>query len=147
MEVILLEDVKSLGKKGEKVKVSDGYGRNLINKKLCLEANAKNLNDLKLKKKNEEKIAQERYDDAVKLGKSLEEKSVTVTMKVGAGGRSFGAVSSKEIAKAAEAQLGLELDKKKIQLAEPVKSLGVHEVAIKLHPKVTATLRVNVVEE
>lgn len=147
MEVILLEDVKSLGKKGEKVKVSDGYGRNLINKKLCLEANAKNLNDLKLKKKNEEKIAQERYDDAVKLGKSLEEKSVTVTMKVGEGGRSFGAVSSKEIAKAAEAQLGLELDKKKIQLAEPVKSLGVHEVAIKLHPKVTATLRVKVVEE
>ncbi|MCI8371468.1 MAG: 50S ribosomal protein L9 [Lachnospiraceae bacterium] len=147
MEVILLEDVKSLGKKGEKVKVSDGYGRNLINKKLCLEANAKNLNDLKLKKKNEEKIAQERYDDAVKLGKSLEEKSVTVTMKVGEGGRSFGAVSSKEIAKAAESQLGLELDKKKIQLAEPVKSLGVHEVAIKLHPKVTATLRVKVVEE
>lgn len=147
MEVILLEDVKSLGKKGDKVKVSDGYGRNLISKKLCLEATAKNLNDLKLKKKNEEKIAQERYEEAAQLGKALEEQEVTVKIKVGEGGRSFGAVSSKEIAKAVETQLNLEVDKKKIQLSESIKTLGTHEVAIKVHPKVTAKLRVKVVEE
>lgn len=147
MEIILLEDVKSLGKKGEKVKVSDGYGRNLISKKVCLEANAKNLNDLKLKKKNDEKVAQEKYEEAQKLGKELEEKAVTTTIKVGEGGRTFGAVSSKEIAKAVADQLGLDIDKKKIQLNDSIKTLGTHEVAVKVHPKVTAKLRVKVVEE
>ena len=147
MEVILLEDVKSLGKKGEKVKVSDGYGRNLISKKLCLEANAKNLNDLKLKKKNDEKVAQEKYEEAQALAKALEAKEVITTIKVGEGGRTFGAVSSKEIAKAVADQLGLEVDKKKIQLNDSLKSLGMHEVAVKVHPKVTAKLRVKVVEE
>lgn len=147
MEVILIEDVKSLGKKGDKVKVSDGYGRNLISKKLCLEANARNLNDLKLKKKHEEKVAQEKYEDAQKLSSQLTEASVTVAIKVGEGGRSFGAISSKEIAKAVQTQLDLTIDKKKIQLTESIKTLGVHEVAIKLHPKVTAKLRVKVVEE
>lgn len=147
MEVILLEDVKSLGKKGEKVKVSDGYGRNLISKKLCLEANAKNLNDLKLKKKNDEKVAQEKYEEALELAKALEAKEVTTTIKVGEGGRTFGAVSSKEIAKAVADQLKLDVDKKKIQLADSIKSLGTHEVSVKVHPKVTAKLRVKVVEE
>lgn len=147
MEIILLEDVKSLGKKGERVKVSDGYGRNLISKKVCLEANAKNLNDLKLKKKNDEKVAQEKYEEAQELGKALEAKEVTTTIKVGEGGRTFGAVSSKEIAKAVADQLGLDVDKKKIQLAESIKTLGMHEVAVKVHPKVTAKLKVKVVEE
>ena len=147
MEIILLEDVKSVGKKGDKVKVSDGYGRNLISKKVCLEATAKNLNDLKLKKKNEEKVAQEKYEEAVELGKSLEAKSITVSIKMGEGGRSFGAVSSKEIAKEVETQLGLVIDKKKVQLNESIKSLGTHEVPVKIHPKVTASLKVKVVEE
>ncbi len=147
MEVILLEDVKSLGKKGEKVKVSDGYGRNLISKKVCLEANAKNLNDLKLKQKNAEKVAQEKYEEAQKLGKALEEQVVTTTIKVGEGGRTFGAVSSKEIAKAVIDQLGLDIDKKKIQLNDSIKTLGTHEVPVKLHPKVIAKLKVKVVEE
>lgn len=147
MQVILLEDVKSLGKKGELVKVSDGYGRNLISKKVCLEATAKNMNDLKLKKQNDEKVAAEKLDAAKELAKSLEEKSVTVKIKVGEGGRTFGAVSSKEIASAAVEQLGLEVDKKKIQLNESIKTLGTHEVPIKVHPKVTAMLKVKVVEE
>lgn len=147
MEVILLEDVKALGKKGEMVKVSDGYGRNLISKKKCLEANAKNKNDLKLKQKNEEKLAQQRYEEAKALGAKLEEGSVTVAIKIGEGGKSFGAVSSKEIAAVVKEQLNLEIDKKKVHLTESIKTLGVHEVSVKLHPKVTAKLRVRVVEE
>lgn len=147
MEIILLEDVKSLGKKGELVKVSDGYGRNLISKKQCLEATAKNKNDLKLKKKNEEKVAQEKYDEAKALGAKIEEQSITVSIKMGEGGKSFGAVSSKEIASAVKSQLDLEIDKKKVQMPESIKTLGVHEVPIKIHPKVTAKLKVKVVEE
>lgn len=147
MEIILLEDVKSLGKKGEMVKVSDGYGRNLINKKKCLEATAQNKNDLKLKQKNEEKLAQQRYEEAKVLGAALEEKPVTVGIKVGEGGRVFGAVSSKEIAGEIKTQLGLEVDKKKIHLPESIKTPGVHEVAVKVHPKVTAKLKVKVVGE
>lgn len=147
MEIILLEDVKSLGKKGDLVKVSDGYGRNLISKKQCLEATAKNKNDLKLKKKNEEKVAQEKYEEAKALGAKIEEQSITVSIKMGEGGKSFGAVSSKEIAGAVKSQLDLEIDKKKVQMPESIKTLGVHEVPIKIHPKVTAKLKVKVVEE
>lgn len=140
MQVILLEDVKSLGKKGETRKVSDGYGRNLISKKLCLEATPKNLNDLKLKQKHEEKLAQERLDQAKALAETLNEKQIIIKMKSGEGGKLFGAVSSKEIAKEVQEQLGLEIDKKKIQLSEAIKSLGNHEISIKLHPKVNAKI-------
>lgn len=146
MEVILLEDVKSLGKKGEKHKVSDGYGRNLISKKLCLEATAKNLNDLKLQKKHEEKIAQEKLSDAQKLAASLQDKQIVLKIKAGEGGKLFGAVSSKEIAKEVQNQLGTEVDKKKIQLPEAIKTLGNHEVTIKLHPKVSVKIVVKVTE-
>lgn len=146
MEIILLEDVKSLGKKGEKHKVSDGYGRNLISKKLCLEATAKNLNDLKLQKKHEEKVAQERLDEAQALADSLKDKQIVMKIKAGEGGKLFGAVSSKEIAKEVKSQLGFEVDKKKIQLDDAIKTLGNHEVKIKLHPKVTASIVVKVTE-
>lgn len=146
MEVILLEDVKSLGKKGEKHKVSDGYGRNLISKKICLEATAKNLNDLKLQKKHEEKIAQEKLSDAQELANTLQDKQIVLKIKAGEGGKLFGAVSSKEIAKEVQKQLGMEVDKKKIQLPEAIKTLGNHEVTIKLHPKVLAKIIVKVTE-
>ena len=146
MEIILLEDVKSLGKKGEKYKVSDGYGRNLISKKLCLEATAKNLNDLKLQKKHEEKVAQEKLDDAKELAESLNDKQIVLKIKAGEGGKLFGAVSSKEIAVAVKDQMQLDIDKKKIQLPEAIKTLGNHEVTIKLHPKVTAKIVVKVTE-
>lgn len=146
MEIILLEDVRSLGKKGEKHKVSDGYGRNLISKKLCLEATAKNLNDLKLQKKHEEKVAQERLDEAKELADSLKDKQIIMKIKAGEGGKLFGAISSKEIAKEVKSQLGFEVDKKKIQLEDAIKTLGNHEVKIKLHPKVTTTIIVKVTE-
>lgn len=148
MKVILLQDVKSLGKKGEVVNVSDGYARNMIlPKKLGVEANSKNLNDLKLQNQHAEKVAQENLKAAQALAAEIEDKQVQVKIKTGEGGRIFGAVSSKEVAAAAKEQLDLELDKKKMQMSEGLKSLGVHEVSIKLHPKVTAVLKVEVIEE
>ena len=136
MKVILLEDVKTLGKKGDIVDVSDGYARNFVlPKKLGVEANAKNKNDLKLQKANADKVAQEQLEAAQELAKTLETKEVTLTIKSGEGGRTFGSISSKEIAQAAKEQCGLELDKKKIQLPEAIKALGAYEVGIKLHPK------------
>lgn len=145
MKVILLEEVKALGKKGEIVKTSDGYARNaLFPKKLAVEATAKNLNDLKLQKKHADKLAQEQLEAAQKLAGDLEDKIVTVKIQAGEGGRIFGSVSTKEIAEAAKEQLGLSLDKKKMVLSEPIKALGTWEVPIKLHPKVTGTLRVHV---
>ena len=147
MEVVLLEDVKALGKKGEVVKVNDGYARNFIlPKKLGVEATPKNLNDLKLQKANDAKVAAEQLAAAKELGKQLEEASVTLSIKAGEGGRAFGSVSSKEIGKAIGDQLGLEIDKKKIVLNDPIKSIGSFEVPIKLHKDVTARLAVKVVE-
>ena len=147
MKVILLEDVKSLGKKGEIVNVSDGYARNMIlPKKLGVEANSKNLNDLKLQNQHADKVAQENLEKAQALAKELEDKVVEVKMKAGEGGRTFGSVSTKEIAAAAKEQLGLTLDKKKMQLSSPIKNIGTQMVPIKLHPKVTAQLKVNVRE-
>ena len=148
MKVILLEDVKSLGKKGQIVNVSDGYARNMIlPKKLGVEATPKNLNDLKLQKANEEKVAQENLEAAQAFAKDLETKEVILTLKVGEGGRTFGSVSSKEIAEEVKAQLNLNVDKKKIQLKEAIKTLGTHNVSVKLHPQVTAELKVVVQEE
>ena len=148
MKVILLQDVKALGKKGEVVNVNDGYARNaLFPKKLALEANAKNMNDLKLQNQHADKVAQENYEAALALAEELKEKKVVVKMKGGEGGRTVGSVSTKEIAVAAKEQLGLELDKKKMQLSEPIRSFGMTEVPIKLHPKVTGKFTVHVVEE
>lgn len=147
MKVILTADVKSLGKKGEIVDVSDGYARNmLLPKKLGVEANSKNINDLKLQKANEDKVAKEILEQAKTLAAEIAEKSVTLSIKVGEGGKTFGSVSSKEIAEAAKAQIDLELDKKKIQLSSPIRTLGVTMVPVKLHPKVTAELKVHVKE-
>lgn len=147
MKVILLEDVKALGKKGQIVNVNDGYARNFIlPKKLGLEANNKNLNDLKLKKANDEKIAQEQLEEAQELGKKIEAGKVELAIKVGEGGRTFGSVSTKEIAAAVKEQMGYDIDKKKIQLKEAIKALGTHNVPVKLHMKVTAELKVVVKE-
>ena len=148
MKVILLQDVKPLGKKGEIVNVSDGYARNnIIPKKLGVEATPKNLNDLKLQKQNEEKVAQEHLEAAQELAKKLEAAKVELKIKTGEGGRTFGSVSSKEIAIAVKEQLGYDLDKKKIQIKEGIKTLGTHMVSVKLHPEVTAELKVVVKEE
>ena len=147
MKVILLEDVKSLGKKGQIVNVSDGYARNMIlPKKLGVEATYRNLNDLKLRKANEEKVAQENLDAARAFAEELSTKEVILTLKVGEGGRTFGSVSSKEISEAAKKQLNLDIDKKKLQLESPIRNLGVTNVPVRLHPKVTGSLKVWVKE-
>lgn len=145
MKVILLEDVKSLGKKGEIVNVNDGYARNFIlPKKLGLEATSKNLNDLKLQKQNDEKVAQEKLDAAKALAEEIKEKSITVKIQAGVEGKVFGSISSKEIATEAKKQLNIDIDKKKIVIPDAIKSLGTYNVNIKLHKDVTATLRVKV---
>ena len=145
MKVILLEDVKTLGKKGEIVNVNDGYARNyILPKKLGLEANGKNLNDLKLQKQNEAKVAQEKLDAAKALAEELADKSVVVKIKAGVEGKVFGSISSKEIALEAKRQLNMDIDKKKIVIPDAIKSIGTYIVNIKLHKDVTAKLAVKV---
>ena len=147
MKVILLEDVKTLGKKGDTVSVSDGYARNMLfPKKLAAEVNARTMNDLKLQKANQVKVAQEQLDAAKAFAEVLASKEVIVSVKVGEGGKVFGSISSKEIAEEAKKQHDLDIDKKKIQLAAPIKAVGSTDVAIKLHPQVTASLKVTVKE-
>ena len=146
MDVILLEDVKTLGKKGQIVKINDGYARNyVLPKKLGIEATAKNLNDLKLARK--EKEAAEELAAAKELAAKIKECTVTVSMKTGEGGRTFGTVSTKEVAEEAKKQLGLDIDKKKMKLDVPIKALGNYIIQIKLHKDVTAELTVKVVEK
>lgn len=147
MKVVLLEDVKSLGKKGQIVNVNDGYARNFIlPKKLGLEANSKNLNDLKLQKQHQDKLAAKQLEDAKQLAKKLEGITVELKVKTGEGGKVFGSVSTKEIAQAVKKQFGIELDKKKMQLDEAIKTCGVHNVNCRLHKDVTGTLKVHVAE-
>ena len=147
MKVILLQDEKKLGKKGDVVEVSEGYARNyVLPKKIGVEATSKNLNDLKLQKANADKVALEQLNDAEALAAVLAEKTVEVKMKAGEGGRAFGSVSSKEIAAECKTQHGIEIDKKKIVLPEALKNFGMYEVNVKLHPQVTAVLKVHVSE-
>lgn len=147
MDIVLLEDVKALGKKGQIVKVNDGYARNFIlPKKLGIEATTKNLNDLKLQKANAEKLAAEQLAAAKELAAKIAEMSISLTMKAGENGKAFGSISSKEIGAAAAEQLKLDIDKKKLVLPEPIKTFGTHEVPIKLHKDVIAKLAVKVTE-
>ena len=139
MKIILLQDEKKLGKKGDIIEASEGYARNyILPKKIGVEASSKNLND--------EKVAQENLDAAKALATELETKQVVVKIKAGEGGRTFGSVSSKEIATACKEQHGIEIDKKKIQLPESLKNFGSYEVTVKLHPQVAAKLTVKVTE-
>ena len=147
MKVILLQDVKSLGKKDQIVEVSDGYARNmLLPKKLGMEATSKNLNDLKLKKAHEDKVAAEVLADAQALVAQIEKESITLSIKMGENGRTFGSISSKEIAEAIKSQLGHDIDKKKIVMKDAIKAPGTRTVGIKLHTKVTADLTVKIEE-
>jgi len=145
MKIILLEDVKKLGKKGDVVNVSDGYARNmLIPKNLGVEATAGNMNSLKLKKAHEEKAAAENLAAAEELGKKLDGSRVKILIKAGDNGKVFGSVSAKEIADAVKDQKGIEVDRKKIVMDGAIKTLGETQVKIKLHPKVSANLIVEV---
>lgn len=148
MKIILLEDVKSLGKKGDIVNVSDGYARNaILPKKLGVEATGKNLNDLKLQNQHADKVAAENLENAKQLASVIEKTTVQVKLKGGEGGKSFGSISAKEISQAAKDQAGLDIDKKKMHLKENLRNLGRYEVPVKLHPQVTANLTVQVIEE
>ncbi len=143
MKIILLEDVRTLGKKDDLVEINDGYARNyIIPRKKGMEASPKNINDIKLKKANDDKLAAEKLEECKTFAKELEEKSVTVFIKTGKDGRTFGSVSTKEIAEEVKKQLDYDLDKKKMQLDVPIKSEGTFNLTIKLHAKVTATLKV-----
>ena len=147
MKLILLEDVKSVGKKGQIVNVSDGYARNmLLPKKVAVEATPGNLKSLEKKKENEARLAAEQLAEAKAFAADIEKKAVTVAIKVGANGKTFGSISTKEIADAAKDQLGLELDKKKMVLDNPIRELGESAVLVRVHPKVTAKLKVIVKE-
>ena len=147
MQVILKKEVQNIGEAGDLVNVKDGYARNfLLPKKMAVAATAENLNNLKLQKSNQEKVAQEQLEAAQNFAKELETKEIIVSIRAGEGGRTFGSVSSKEIALAFKEQCGVEIDKKKIQMEENIKSFGVYEVKVKLHPKVTGILKVKVKE-
>lgn len=145
MDIILLQDVKALGKKGETVKVSDGYARNFIlPKKLGIEATKQNLYELNNQKAAQAKKEQELLEEAKNQAKKLEELTVKLAIKAGEGGKTFGSVSSKEIAAAIKEQFGQDIDKKKLQLNDAIKHTGTYTVPAKLHPQVTAQLKVEV---
>ena len=148
MKVILLQDVKPHGKKGDVVEINDGYARNyILPKKLGVEANAANANDLKLQKANQEKIAAKQLADAKELATKLEQIKVVLKIKTGEGGKTFGSITAKEIAAELKKQHNLDIDKKKIVVADPIKSVGSFTVTVKLHTQVSADLSVNVDSE
>ncbi len=148
MKVILLKDVKSQGKKGDIIDVSDGYARNfLLTKGLGVEATQKNLNDAKLKKANEEKIAARELENAKETAALISDKEVVIRIKAGADGKTFGSVSSKEMAEAIKEQHGIDLDKKKIVLKDPVKAVGNYKIPVKLHSQVTGEFTLKVEAE
>ena len=145
MKVILLQDVNKFGKKGDLVEAADSYARNvLIRRKLAVEATGQAINDLKLKKANVEKVAEENLEKAKELKEKLDQSSVIVRAKTGEGDKLFGSISGKEIAEAAKEQLGIELDRRKIVVDNPIRSIGTMPVTVKLHPKVKAELTVKV---
>ena len=148
MKLILLEDVKSVGKKGDIVNKNDGYALNyLIPKKLAVEATKANMNDLELKKKAEEKRKKEELEEAKKIAEQLNDKVVKVRVKAGENGKVFGSVTNKEIADALAKQTGMDIDKKKISFDAPIKMVGRRIVKIKLHPQVTVELAVEIAGE
>ncbi|MBO8433804.1 MAG: 50S ribosomal protein L9 [Tyzzerella sp.] len=147
MKVILLEDVKKVGKKGELVNVSEGYGNNfLLPKKLAVEATKSNMNELELKKKADDKRKKEEYEEALALAEKLNEIEVKVAVKTGDNGKVFGSVTTKEIGEALEKQFGIKVDKKKMVLGDSIKMVGTRTVKVKVHPKVTAEMTVKIVE-
>ena len=148
MKIVLLQDVKKVGKKTEVVEVSDGYGRNMLIKKgLAIEATPKNLNDIKLKIKSEEKKEIERIEAAKKNKTVLESKEIDFIIKAGANGKTFGSITSKEISEEIKKLYNIDIDKKKIELSDSIKNIGRYEVKIKLHKEVEATIKIAVNEE
>jgi len=147
MQVILLEDVKSLGKKGTIVNINDSYARNfVIPRRLGVEANKASLNDLKLKNANIQKLEAAKLANAIDMNNMINDKTVSIGIKAGKDGKVFGSITSKEVADAINKKFGVDVDKKKIVM-EPIKTIGIHEVVVKLHKDVSATVKINVSEE
>ena len=148
MKVILLEDIKGVGKKGELINASDGHARNyLLPRKLAVEATKANMNELETKRKAQERKSQLELENAAELAKSIEAQPIVIKVRMGENGRLFGSVTTQEIADELKAQRGLDVDKKKISLSEPIKTSGEKSAEVKLHAKVSATLRINITEE
>lgn len=148
MKVVLLADVKGQGKKGELVNVSDGYARNfLFPKKLAVQAGTTEVKELNEKKKSQEIKEQKEYEAAVELGKKMEEMNVTLYSKAGDGGRLFGSITSKDVAAQIKKEHGIEVDKRKVMLDEPIRTLGSRFVEVKIHQKVVTKIRVDVREK
>ena len=148
MKVILLKDVKGTGKKGEIKEVSDGYARNFLLKKgVAVEANQANMKELDEKSKSKERKALIEYEEAVLLGKQMKNVNIQIEVKSGEGGRLFGSITSKEIAEQLKKQKNIDIDKRKILMDEPIRTLGSTLVEIKLHQKVTTKIRVDVKEK
>lgn len=145
MQVILTQDVKGQGKKGDVVKVSDGYARNfLIAKGLGIEATKSNMNDLKGKKESAEYKIKTDTEEAKKLAETLKTITVNLRAKAGDNGKLFGSITSKDVADALTAQHHIKLDKKKFHLPDGIKTLGTTEVTVKLYTGISGTLKVNV---
>lgn len=147
MKMILLQDVKSVGKKGELINASEGYAKNfLLPKKLAVEATKSNLNDYDLKQKADARRKQEELEAAQEIAKALEDKVITIKVKTGSNGKLFGAVTNKEVAEEIIKQTNLPIDKKKVSIGDSIKMLGERTAVIKLHPKVTAEVSIKIVE-
>jgi large subunit ribosomal protein L9 len=147
MKVIFLKDVKGKGKKGEVKNVADGYAHNFLLKQgLAVEANQANVSSLNAQKKKEEKLATEELAEAKKLKAVMDELTVELLAKSGEGGRLFGSITSKQIAEELQKKHNIKVDKRKIEMEDAIRSLGVTKVPVKLHHEVTATLSVHVKE-
>lgn len=147
MKIILLEDVKKLGKKGDVLEVKAGYAKNsLIPQGLATEATNTSLNQRNLKVQADKRRKDEELAQAQETGAKIDDKKIEIAVKVGENGKLFGSVTSKEIGEQIQKQLGFEIDRKKLSLSEPIKSLGTYKISAKIHPKVTATVNVVLVE-
>ena len=148
MKIILLENVKKLGKKDEIIEVADGYARNvLIPKKLGIEATNANINSVKLKNKNEEKKDENMRNVAIGDKEKIEKATITLKIKAGANGKTFGSINSKEVSDGIKDVVGLDIDKKDIDLGEPIKNIGKYSVKVHLYKEVVANANINVIEE
>lgn len=148
MKVILQKDVKNIGKKGEVVDVAEGYGRNfLLPRGLAVEASAGNLRNVAHQKKAESNRAKRELDEATAIGDKIKNQEVKIGAKVGGAGKLFGSVTSQEVADQLRRQFSVEIDKRKIDIKEPIRALGSHSIVVKVHPKVHVPVKVMVTEE
>lgn len=148
MKVIFLQDVKGKGKKGEVKNVAEGYARNfLIPRGLAVIADESNMKQLKQQQKMESKRKEQEKEQAEQLATKLEKITVNIPAKAGEGGRLFGSVTSKQVAEELQKQHRIKIDRRKLELPEPIRNLGVTQIPLKLHPEVTATVKVQVTEQ